>query len=70
MSSIEWADGSAESGPQVRVSRLFPATVGRFDDRADRAVIDGLPMGRGSLSRGPGQAAVQACLCPHLCPAR
>ena len=41
-SMLRWAGGSAEAGPQVQVSRLFPATVGRFDDRADRAVIDGL----------------------------
>jgi hypothetical protein len=43
MSSVlRWAAGSAEAGPQVRVSRHFPATIARFDDRADRAVIDGL----------------------------
>lgn len=36
------AGDSAESQPQVRVSRRFPATLGRFDSRADRAVIDGL----------------------------
>ena len=41
-STSSWASGSAESGPRDQVSRLFPATVGRFDDRADRAVIDGL----------------------------
>src|SRR5258707_8850292 len=41
-STSSWASESAESGPQDQVSRLFPATVGRFDDRADRAVIDGL----------------------------
>jgi len=41
-STSSWAGESAESGPQDQVSRLFPATVGRFDDRADRAVIDGL----------------------------
>ena len=43
MSSIpREAGGRAESGPQVDVSRRFPATLGRFDDRADRALIDGL----------------------------
>ena len=43
MSSIlRWADGSAGSRPQVRVSRLFPATLGRFDEPSARAVIDGL----------------------------
>src|SRR5260370_24231048 len=43
MSSIRsWAGASEESGPQVDVSPHFPATVGRFDDRSDRAVIDGL----------------------------
>src|SRR5712672_2512643 len=41
-STSSWAGGSAESGSRDQVSRLFPATVGRFDDRADRAVIDGL----------------------------
>ena len=43
MSSVlRWAGASAEAGPQVRVSRHFPAIIARFDDRADRAVIDGL----------------------------
>jgi len=43
MSSIlRWADGSAQSGPQVGVSQLFPATLGRFDEPSDRAVVDGL----------------------------
>ena len=37
-----WADGNAAAGPQVATSRRFPATVGPFDDPADRAVIDGL----------------------------
>jgi len=41
-SMLNWADGSAESQPQAGVSRLFPATIGRFDDGSDRAVIDGL----------------------------
>jgi hypothetical protein len=43
MSSIlsEAAD-SAEARPQARSSRHFPATIARFDERADRAVIDGL----------------------------
>lgn len=38
----KWADGNAAAGPQVATSRRFPATVGRFVDPADRAVIDGL----------------------------
>jgi hypothetical protein len=43
MSSVlRWASGSAASRPQVDVSQRFPATVGRFDDRSDRALIDGL----------------------------
>jgi hypothetical protein len=43
MSSVlRWAGGSAASGPQAQVSQRFPATVGRFDDGSDRAVIDGL----------------------------
>src|SRR5258708_13094850 len=41
-STSSWASESAESGPQDQVSQLFRATVGRFDDRADRAAIDGL----------------------------
>ncbi len=31
-----------EAEPQARPAQHFPATVGRFDDPADRAVIDGL----------------------------
>ena len=42
MSPLRGAAGSAEAGPQVDVSRLFVATVDRFDDPSDRAVIDGL----------------------------
>lgn len=41
MSSMLAGD-RAESAPQVRTSRHFPATIGRFDDGADRAAIDGL----------------------------
>ena len=46
-SMLNWAGqraegGSAESRPQADVPRLFPATIGRFDDPSDRAVIDGL----------------------------
>ncbi len=36
------AGESAESQPQVQAAQRFPATVGRFDAPADRAVIDGL----------------------------
>ena len=42
MSAARGAAGSAEVGPQVDVSRLFVATIDRFDDPSDRAVIDGL----------------------------
>ena len=43
MSSIlRGAAGRAEAEPQAPVSPHFPATLGRFDERADRAVIDGL----------------------------
>lgn len=42
MSTARGAAGSAESGPRVDVSRLFVATVDRFGDPTDRAVIDGL----------------------------
>ena len=31
-----------EAEPQARLSQRFPATVGRFDDPSDRAVVDGL----------------------------
>ena len=31
-----------EAEPQARPAQHFPATVGRFDTPADRAVIDGL----------------------------
>lgn len=41
MNSMLASEGAA-SQPQARASRHFPATIGRFDDRADRAVIDGL----------------------------
>ena len=37
-----WAGGRAKSGSQARASRHFPATIGRFDAPADRAVIDRL----------------------------
>ena len=36
------AGESAASQPQAHVARHFPATIGRFDDGADRAAIDGL----------------------------
>jgi hypothetical protein len=41
-SMLNWAGESTGTEPQVQASRLFPATIGRFDDHADRAVIDGL----------------------------
>ena len=41
-STLRWAGGRAESAAQADVSPHFPATVGRFDERSDRAVIDGL----------------------------
>ena len=43
MSNMSRSAGpSAEAGPRVRVSPRFPATIGRFDDVSDRAVVDGL----------------------------
>jgi hypothetical protein len=39
---LKWAGDGAEARPQTRGARHFPATLGRFDSRADRAVIDGL----------------------------
>ncbi|MDI1284308.1 MAG: hypothetical protein PSV46_07920 [Reyranella sp.] len=41
-STLGWARGSVKSEPQASASLHFPATLGRFDDRSDRAVIDGL----------------------------
>jgi hypothetical protein len=41
-STLNWAGQRTETRPQVHASRHFPATIGRFDERADRAVIDGL----------------------------
>lgn len=36
------ADAGVPTEPAVRPARLFPATLGRFDDPADRATIDAL----------------------------
>lgn len=41
-SMLNWAGQGAESEPKVQISRRFPATLGRFGGRADRAAIDGL----------------------------
>ncbi len=41
-STLGLAGGDAESAPQAEASPLYTATVGRFDDPADRAVVDGL----------------------------
>lgn len=41
-SMLNEADGSTAARPWSHASRRFPATIGRFDDRADRAVVDGL----------------------------
>lgn len=41
-SMLNEADGSTAARPRSHASRRFPATIGRFDDRADRAVVDGL----------------------------
>ena len=41
-STLNWAGQRTETRPQVHASRHFPATIGRFDERADRSVIDGL----------------------------
>ena len=40
--TLRWAGGSANAEPRVQVSRHFPATIGRFDEPSDRAMIDGL----------------------------
>lgn len=37
---LQWAGGGIE--PRARLSQRFPATVSRFDDPADRAVVDEL----------------------------
>jgi hypothetical protein len=39
---LRWAGGGTEARAQARASRRFPATIGRFGESADRAVIDGL----------------------------
>lgn len=39
---LNWVGYRAESETEVLAARHFPATIGRFDERADRAVIDGL----------------------------
>lgn len=36
------ADADARTAPAIRPSNLFPATLGRFDDPADRETIDAL----------------------------
>ncbi|MGQ0583436.1 MAG: hypothetical protein ACT4O6_15975 [Reyranella sp.] len=41
-SMLNWAGHRAEPEPEVLAARHFPATIGRFEERADRAVIDGL----------------------------
>ncbi len=41
-SMLNEADESPAVRPRMEALRHFPATIGRFDDRADRAVIDGL----------------------------
>ena len=41
-STLNWAGQRTETRPQIHASRHFPATIGRFDERADRSVIDGL----------------------------
>lgn len=41
-SMLNEADGSIAAQPQIHASRHFPATIGRFDDLADRTVVDGL----------------------------
>ena len=39
---LRWAEESPSSDSPVHATRRFPATVGRFEADADRAVIDGL----------------------------
>ncbi|MCX7361457.1 MAG: hypothetical protein NTV97_06260 [Alphaproteobacteria bacterium] len=39
---LQWAGRTAGAEPQSRLSQRFPATVGRFDDPSDRALVDGL----------------------------
>jgi len=41
-SMLNEADESPAVRPRMEALQHFPATIGRFDDRADRAVIDGL----------------------------
>lgn len=39
---LNWAGHSSGSDSKARIAQIFPATLGRFDAPADRAVIDGL----------------------------
>ncbi len=39
---LNWAGYRTELEGHVLAARHFPATIGRFDERADRSVIDGL----------------------------
>jgi hypothetical protein len=41
-SMLNWVGYRTESEAEILAARHFPATIGRFDERADRAVIDGL----------------------------
>ncbi len=41
-SMLNWAGHGAEAESDVLAARHFPATIGRFEERADRVVIDGL----------------------------
>jgi hypothetical protein len=41
-SLLKWIGANGEAASQAPAAQRFPATVGRFDDGADRAVIDGL----------------------------
>jgi hypothetical protein len=41
-SMLNWAGQGTRAEPRAPTARLFRATLGRFEDRADRATIDGL----------------------------
>ena len=68
---LGWAGGNAKAEPHARSSQLFRATVGRFDDPADRAVVDGLTRWvedryRADLLERPSKHVYVATLPPAL----
>ena len=40
--AVQSTKGNTDFAHEAKTSRLFPASIGRFDDPATRLVIDGL----------------------------